>query len=69
MLRHAGEGVRVLQLGVDDAQAVVGVAEIRVHHPPCNSTVTTVQYSTVQYSQQPTLATAPPFAILLHALK
>ena len=33
MLGHAGEGVRVLQLGVDDAQAVVGVPLAGVHHP------------------------------------
>lgn len=33
MLRHAGEGVRVLQLGVDDAQSVVGVALAGVNNP------------------------------------
>ena len=33
MLGHAGEGVRVLKLGVDDAQSVVRVALARVDNP------------------------------------
>lgn len=35
MLGHTGEGVRVLQLGVDDAQSVVRVALARVDNPAC----------------------------------
>ena len=33
VLGHAGEGVRVLQLGVDDAQPVVRVALAGVNNP------------------------------------
>ena len=35
VLGHAGEGVRVLQLGIDDAQSVVGVALAWVDNPTC----------------------------------
>ena len=46
-LGHAGVGVAVLQLGVDDAQPVVGVAEAGVHNPTCNIIL---QYITLQHS-------------------
>ena len=35
VLGHAGEGVAVLELGVDDAQSVVRVALARVDNPAC----------------------------------
>ena len=35
VLGHAGEGVAVLELGVDDAQSVVRVALARVDNPTC----------------------------------
>ena len=34
LLTDAGEGVTVLQLGVDDAESVVSVPLTGVHHPP-----------------------------------